>query len=202
MNQDQPGSTIHVPSLSTNDDAPPDSAALMAFMAEATIALDGLWYGTVVREIGRDRAFELDKNILAALFKISTRIWRQISGCDPTTPEGKASVFRAISYLFHHDALITTDQNGARMSIRRCGVFEALKRSGLAESHDCRSVCQHIAPRWYAEIDPVAAAQGEAAVDLQLPTGGPSCDWVLKQNAGVELRDAADAQKRVAGQSE
>jgi hypothetical protein len=185
VNQDQSVSTVHVPSLGVNDEVPPDAAALMGFMAEATIAFDGLWFATVVREIGRDRAFELDKNVLAALFKISTRIWRQISVCDPTTPEGKASVFRAISYLFHHEAVITADQNGARMSIRRCGVYEALKRSGLAEGHDCRSVCQYIAPRWYAEMDPVAAAEGEAGVDLQLPTGGPSCDWVLKQNTAV-----------------
>lgn len=164
--------------LATNE-TPVDGQRMFRFMSQALIALDGLWFMNVLDELGPERTLELDIKIIGAHVKIAARLWRQVMGSDGESIEDKVGVFQSHAYLFGHDYEIFTDGESVTMRLHRCGIYENLKRAGRAGDHDCRLLCRAVKQGWFEVIEPRTGGAGE--IDLQLPVGGPCCDWKVYQ---------------------
>lgn len=158
-----------------------DARRMTEFMSRALIALDGLWFMNVLRELGAKRTLEMDVGIIAAHLKIAVRLWREIHGHDEGTIEDKVESFRSHAFLFGHRYEIFTDEERGAVTMRlhECGIYENLKRTGRADQHDCRVLCRRVAPEWYRTMEPRTGGRGR--IDLQLPVGGPCCDWKIYQ---------------------
>jgi hypothetical protein len=145
--------------------------------------LDGLWFMNVLESLGPERTLAMDIKVFTAMFKLATRNWKQLAGCDGSRPADKASIFQALAHLYGHRFELAIEEGRVLMRIRRCAFYENLKRAGRAATHDCRVLCRAISAPWYAEMDPRGGGAG--GVDLQLPQGGDRCDWWVDQPRDV-----------------
>ncbi|HEX9944965.1 MAG TPA: hypothetical protein VGG03_23395 [Thermoanaerobaculia bacterium] len=168
--------------LATHE-TPVDWKRMTEFMSRALIALDGLWFMSVLEELGPERTLQMDIEIIGRHLKIAARLWRQFGGLDGQSLEDKAGVFQSHAYLFGHRYEISTDGGAVTMRLHRCGIYENLKRAGRDKDHDCRELCRRVAPGWFAEIEPRTGGAGR--IDLQLPAGGDHCDWTVYQPGHV-----------------
>jgi len=179
-----------------------DARRMTEFMSRALVALDGLWFMNVMRELGARKTLEMDVDIIAAHLKIAVRLWREIHGHQPGSIADKVESFRSHAFLFGHRYEIFTDGDGQAVTMRlhRCGIYENLKRTGRADQHDCRVLCRRVAPTWFAEMEPRTGGRGR--IDLRLPVGGPCCDWKLYQLGDDGELPAAVEEDRAAGAGE
>jgi hypothetical protein len=150
---------------------------MAGFMRQMLVALDGLWFLNVLKEMGEEKAFELDVRVMVSQFKKATRLWREMAGLDGKSVADKTSVFTAMAHLYGHKFEILTGDGAVTMRLKECAFYENLKRAGRVPGHDCRRLCEKLAPAWFAEIEP--RTKGAGSVDLKLPVGGDHCDWTV-----------------------
>lgn len=160
-------------------ETPVDWRELAGFMRQMLVALDGLWFMNVLKEIGDARALEMDVRVMVSQFKKATRLWREIAGLDGRSAADKESVFHAMAQLYGHRFQVLREGDRVTMRLTRCAFYENLKRAGRAGDHDCRRLCEKLAPAWFAEIEPRTGGAG--SIDLTLPVGGTHCDWTVVQ---------------------
>lgn len=167
--------------LSTSEDEG-EWRKLTEFMHQSMMALDGLWFLNVMKELGPEKTLEIDVNAITGQFKLATRLWRKMMQLDGKSIEDKRQIFEAMSRLYGHKKYqISTDGKKVYLRLHRCGILDHLKRTHRADKHDCRHLCRQLAPQWFKTIEP--RTKGEGSVDLQLPVGGPHCDWTIVQPA-------------------
>ena len=118
------------------------------------VALDGLWFLNVLKEIGDEKAFELDVRVFISQFKKATRVWREMNGLDGKSTADKVSVFQAMAHLYGHRFEVTSGEGRVTMRLTQCSFLENLKRAGRTPEHDCRRLCSKLGPAWFAEIEP------------------------------------------------
>jgi hypothetical protein len=165
------------PEVRATTTGPVEWERMAAFMRQMLVALDGLWFLNVLKEMGDEKAFELDVRVMVSQFKKATRLWREMNGLDGKSDEDKASVFEAMARLYGHKFEILVGGGKVTMRLRQCAFYENLKRAGRIPEHDCRRLCQKLAQPWFAEIEP--RTNGAGSVELTLPVGGDRCDWTV-----------------------
>jgi hypothetical protein len=158
---------------------PVDWEKVASFMRQMLVALDGLWFLNVLKEMGEDKTFELDVKVMISQFKKATRVWRELNRLDGKSVADKVSVFQAMSHLYGHKFDVLAGDGKVTMRLKECAFYENLKRAGRIPGHDCRRLCNQLAPAWFAEIEP--RTQGKGSVELTLPVGGDHCDWTVEQ---------------------
>jgi hypothetical protein len=156
---------------------PVDWQQMAQFMRQMIVALDGLWFLNVLKEMGDEKAFELDVRVFVSHFKKATRAWREMNGLDGKSTADKVSVFQAMAHLFGHRFEVFSGEGRVTMRLTRCSFLENLKRAGRTPEHDCRRLCSKLGPAWFAEIEPRTGGAG--SVDLTLPVGGDHCDFTV-----------------------
>jgi hypothetical protein len=162
--------------VSTHEDTP-DWRKLTEYMTQSMIALDGLWFMNVLKELGPEKTLEIDIKVITGQFKIAARLWRKLMQLDGTSLEDKQQIFDSLARLYGHNYQVLSDDKTVTMRLKRCTILENLKRTGRASEHDCRKLCTKLAPEWFQEIEP--RTKGEGWFDFQLPVGGAHCDWTV-----------------------
>lgn len=187
------------PRVSSTTESPVDWKRQAEFTSRMLVTLDGLWFTNAVEALGLEKGFELDVRVFVGQFKIATRTWRHSAGLDGKSREDKASVFQAMAHLYGHRFEILQEDDHVTMRLHECAFYENLKRAGRTDSHDCRMLCRKLAPEWFAEIEPRTGGKGD--VDLQLPTGGPHCDWSVAHPKEDEDRAENSDDARVSNET-
>ena len=182
--RDVPASAPTPPAVVRADtDTPVDWPQMAAFIRQMLITLDGLWFMNILEKLGPEQTLDVDICVFQSQFKIATRLVRKMQGLDGTSIDDKVQVFRAMAHLYGHRFDILEQESDAgktvTMRLHQCAFYENLKKAGRESSHDCRILCRQLAPAWFGEIEP--RTSGEGSVDLQLPKGGPHCDWTVVQ---------------------
>ncbi len=143
------------------------------------IALDGLWFMHVLDALGPDKTLEIDIKVFIGLFKIASRKVMSGSEFPSGSAQEKQAVMSSIAEVFGHRYTIEDQGDRVRLRLTECAIRKNLQRAGRDKLHDCRVLCTALSQPWFAEMEPRTG--GEGHVELQLPTGGDHCDWVIGQ---------------------
>lgn len=171
--------TSSTPEVRAATETPVDWQQMASFMRQMLITLDGLWFMNLLDKLGAEETLAVDIRVFQSQFKIATRLYRQMAGLDGKSIDDKVEVFRAMAQLYGHDFEVLATDRTVTMRLHRCAFLENLRRAGRETTHDCRILCKRLAPAWFGEIEPRTGGDGH--VDLELPTGGPHCDWTVVQ---------------------
>lgn len=159
-----------------------DAALLLEYLWRSMIALDGLWFLNVMKELGAEKTLEIDKKVIASQFKFSTRLSRQLKKLDVGSVSDKKEIMEGIGRFYGHEFQVISDSKSVTMRLHKCQIYENLKRANRLKGHDCRQVCKFVANEWFKEIEPKTNGAGET--DFQIPLEGPYCDWTVYQPDG------------------
>jgi len=167
----------------SHTDAPVDWRRMAELMRRMLVTLDGLWFVNALEALGPEKTMEMDIRVFTTQFRTATRRVREIMGHDGRSVDDKVAVFQAMAHLYGHRFEVLVDGDSVTMRLKQCAFYENLKKAGRLDEHDCRILCRAIARPWFEEIEPRTG--GEGSVDLQLPTGGPHCDWTVRHPRDV-----------------
>ena len=141
------------------------------------IAMDGMWFLSVLKELGPEKTIKIDEKVISGQFKFTTRLARQTFGLDGVGIDDKVKVMESIARFYGHTFEVLTDQKSVTMRLVKCSIYENLKKAGRLLEHDCTRVCQYTAKEWFKELEP--RTQGAGHTDFQIPKGGKFCDWTI-----------------------
>lgn len=143
------------------------------------IALDGLWFMHALETLGPEKTLEIDIKVFVGLFKIATRRLKGEARFPSGSVAEKRFVMSSIADVFGHRYVVDDLGDRVRLRLTECAIRTNLQRAGRDKIHDCRILCQALGRPWFTELEPRTGGSG--SLELELPTGGDHCDWIVGQ---------------------
>ncbi len=154
-----------------------DSETLIKLLQGAYVAIDGLWFLGVEKNLGFDKAFEIDLEVWKSWGKILIKRIKRNLGIEGDDMSSIIKILKII-YLIEgskHEVIKATNKS-AVIRVSRCHWYDNLKNAGREKTVPCEEVDAALFPAWAEALNPKISVKQTRSI----PRGDEVCEFTLE----------------------
>lgn len=160
-----------------SEDIEIDSETLIKLLQGAYVAIDGLWFLEVEKNLGFGKAFELDLEVWKSWGNIIIRRIRRSLGIEGDDISTIVKIIKVL-YLLEgskHEVVKTTSKS-AVIRVSRCHWYDNLKKAGREKIVNCEDVDAATLPAWAEALNPKLSIKQTRSI----PRGDKICEFTME----------------------